>query len=88
MSSAISLRHVVKNYQRGKEEVAVLHGLDLAIAEGEFVAMIDVIVHGQSATLALQQVGKQADSIGPAIGIERAVIDRLDDLGEGLKGNV
>jgi hypothetical protein len=56
--------------------------------EDEFVAMIDVIVHSQSATLALQKVGNQADSILPAVGIEGAVIDRLDNLRESLKRNV
>jgi putative ABC transport system ATP-binding protein len=53
MSSAISLRHVVKNYQRGKEKVAVLHGLDLAIAEGEFVSLMGPSGSGKTTILNL-----------------------------------
>ncbi|MCP5412478.1 MAG: ABC transporter ATP-binding protein [Alphaproteobacteria bacterium] len=53
MSSAISLRHVVKNYQRGKEKVAVLHGLDLEIAEGEFVSLMGPSGSGKTTILNL-----------------------------------
>ncbi len=53
MSSAISLGHVVKNYQRGKEKVAVLHGLDLAIAEGEFVSLMGPSGSGKTTILNL-----------------------------------
>jgi len=49
--------------------------------------MIDVIMHGESQTLALQQLGHQPDSIGPAVGVERAVVDCFDNLGKGLKWN-
>jgi putative ABC transport system ATP-binding protein len=53
MPSAISLRHVVKNYQRGKEKVAVLHGLDLEIAEGEFVSLMGPSGSGKTTILNL-----------------------------------
>ena len=53
MSSAISLRHVVKNYQRGKEKVAVLHGLELEIAEGEFVSLMGPSGSGKTTILNL-----------------------------------
>jgi putative ABC transport system ATP-binding protein len=53
MPSAISLRHVVKNYQRGKEKVAVLHGLDLEIAEGEFISLMGPSGSGKTTILNL-----------------------------------
>jgi len=53
MSSTISLRHVVKNYQRGKEKVAVLHGLELEIAEGEFVSLMGPSGSGKTTILNL-----------------------------------
>jgi circadian clock protein KaiC len=40
MASAVSLKHVVKTYRRGREKVEVLHGMDLDIPEGEFLALM------------------------------------------------
>lgn len=53
MSSAISLRNVVKNYRRGKESVAVLHGLNLEIPEGEFVSLMGPSGSGKTTILNL-----------------------------------
>ena len=39
MSSLVSIRNVTKTYQRGPEKVEVLHGIDLDIEEGDFVAL-------------------------------------------------
>ena len=53
MSSAISLRNVVKNYRRGKESVEVLHGLNLEIPAGEFVSLMGPSGSGKTTILNL-----------------------------------
>lgn len=53
MSSAVSLRQVVKTYQRGREKVAVLHGLNLEIADGEFVSLMGPSGSGKTTILNL-----------------------------------
>ena len=51
--SAISLRNIVKNYRRGKESVAVLHGLNLDIPEGQFVSLMGPSGSGKTTILNL-----------------------------------
>jgi putative ABC transport system ATP-binding protein len=53
MSSAISLRQVVKHYYRGNEAVEVLHGLNLDIPEGEFVSLMGPSGSGKTTILNL-----------------------------------
>ncbi|MGO9361401.1 MAG: ABC transporter ATP-binding protein [Xanthobacteraceae bacterium] len=53
MTEAVSLVDVVKRYRRGRESVEVLHGLDLDIAEGEFVAIMGPSGSGKSTLLNL-----------------------------------
>src|ERR1700760_425421 len=53
MSSAVSLRNVVKNYKRGKESVEVLHGLNLEIPQGEFVSLMGPSGSGKTTILNL-----------------------------------
>ena len=36
----VSLKGIVKRYVRGKQRVQVLHGIDLEIMEGEFLALM------------------------------------------------
>jgi putative ABC transport system ATP-binding protein len=62
MSSAISLRNVVKNYRRGKEAVAVLHGLNLDIPAGEFVSLMGPSGSGKTTILNLVGGLDHADS--------------------------
>ena len=40
MSTLVSLNNVVKRYQRGKQSVEVLHGVNLSIDQGEFLALM------------------------------------------------
>ena len=40
MSTLVSLKDVVKRYQRGKQSVEVLHGVNLSIEQGEFLALM------------------------------------------------
>jgi putative ABC transport system ATP-binding protein len=62
MPPAISLRQVVKNYRRGKESVAVLHGLNLEIPQGEFVSLMGPSGSGKTTILNLVGGLDHADS--------------------------
>ncbi len=62
MSSAISLRQVVKHYRRGKESVEVLHGLSLEIPAGEFVSLMGPSGSGKTTILNLIGGLDHADS--------------------------
>src|ERR1700733_11704329 len=53
MSSAVSLRQVIKHYRRGKESVEVLHGLNLEIPQGEFVSLMGPSGSGKTTILNL-----------------------------------
>jgi len=62
MSSAVSLRQVIKHYRRGKESVEVLHGLNLEIPEGEFVSLMGPSGSGKTTILNLVGGLDHADS--------------------------
>ena len=62
MPSAVSLRNVVKHYRRGRESVEVLHGLNLDIAEGEFVSLMGPSGSGKTTILNLVGGLDHADS--------------------------
>jgi putative ABC transport system ATP-binding protein len=62
MPSAVSLRNVVKHYRRGRESVEVLHGLNLEIAEGEFVSLMGPSGSGKTTILNLAGGLDRADS--------------------------
>ena len=53
MASAVSLKHVVKSYRRGRDRVEVLHGFDLEIPEGEFLALMGPSGSGKTTILNL-----------------------------------
>jgi len=53
MTSIVSLRNVVKRYQRGTQVVEVLHSLDLEIPQGEFVALMGPSGSGKTTLLNL-----------------------------------
>jgi putative ABC transport system ATP-binding protein len=62
MSSAVSLRQVIKHYRRGKESVEVLHGLSLEIPVGEFVSLMGPSGSGKTTILNLVGGLDHADS--------------------------
>ena len=62
MASAISLRHTVKSYRRGREKIEVLHALNLEIPEGEFLALMGPSGSGKTTILNLIGGLDRADS--------------------------
>jgi putative ABC transport system ATP-binding protein len=53
MSTLVSLKNVVKRYQRGKQSVEVLHGVNLSIEQGEFLALMGPSGSGKTTLLNL-----------------------------------
>ena len=53
MTAIVSLRKVVKRYMRGKQTVEVLHGLNLDIESGDFVALMGPSGSGKTTLLNL-----------------------------------
>ena len=78
MTEAITLVDVVKRYRRGRESVEVLHDLNLAIAEGEFVAIMGPSGSGKSTLLNLIGGLDRPDS-----GIVMVAGQRIDQMSGG-----
>jgi putative ABC transport system ATP-binding protein len=53
MTTLVSVKNVVKRYIRGKQKVEVLHGLNLDIAAGEFLALMGPSGSGKTTLLNL-----------------------------------
>jgi putative ABC transport system ATP-binding protein len=70
MALAVSLRNVVKSYRRGREKVEVLHGLNLDIPEGEFLALMGPSGSGKTTILNLIGGLDRADSGEIVVGEE------------------
>jgi putative ABC transport system ATP-binding protein len=62
MTSAVSLRNVVKSYQRGRDRVEILHDFNLEIPEGEFLALMGPSGSGKTTILNLVGGLDRADS--------------------------
>ena len=77
MSTLVSVRDVTKAYVRGPERVQVLHGIDLTIARGEFIALMGPSGSGKSTLLNL--IGGLDTPSSGSIEIEG---QRIDTLGE------
>ena len=72
----VEIRGLTKAYVRGKQRVEVLHGIDLDIPEGDFVALMGP--SGSGKTTLLNLIGG-LDS--PSDGLLRVDGQRIDDLG-------
>ena len=77
MSTLVSLNNVVKRYQRGKQSVEVLHGVNLTIEQGEFLALMGP--SGSGKTTLLNLIGG-LDS--PTEGIIAVSGKRVDQMSE------
>ena len=53
MSVLIDIRGLTKVYERGKQRIEVLHGIDLQIPEGDFVALMGPSGSGKTTLLNL-----------------------------------
>lgn len=53
MDALVTLRNVTKSYTRGKQKVEVLHGVDLEIGKGEFLALMGPSGSGKTTMLNL-----------------------------------
>lgn len=73
--SMVSVRNVSKVYRRGKQEVEVLHGIDLVIPKGDFVALMGPSGSGKTTLLNLIGGLDQPTSGEVSVGGER--IDQL-----------
>ena len=75
MTTLVTLRNITKTYQRGPERVQVLHGIDLDIPRGDFVALMGP--SGSGKTTLLNLFGGLDTPSGGEIEIEGERIDRL-----------
>ncbi len=78
MSALISIRDVVKTYTRGKQQVEVLHGINLDIPKGDFVALMGP--SGSGKTTLLNLIGGLDQPSRGEISIDGK---RIDSLGAG-----
>jgi len=76
-SPLVSVRNLTKTYQRGPEQVQVLHGIDLDIAKGDFVALMGPSGSGKSTLLNL--IGGLDAPSGGEIEIQGQRIDKMGD---------
>jgi len=77
MTTLVSVKNVVKRYTRGKQKVEVLHGLNLEIEAGEFLALMGPSGSGKTTLLNLIGGLDRPDSGEVVVAGER--IDKLNN---------
>jgi putative ABC transport system ATP-binding protein len=84
----VEIRGVTKHYQRGGERIEVLHGIDLDIPRGDFVALMGP--SGSGKTTLLNLIGGLDSPTAGSIVVDGARIDRLSsgDLSRWRAANV
>jgi putative ABC transport system ATP-binding protein len=75
MSAAVSLQNVVKRYARGQQRIEVLHGLNLEVQPGEFLALMGPSGSGKTTVLNLMGGLDRAD--GGNVVVAGARLDKL-----------
>ena len=78
MANLVSIRNLTKTYQRGPEKVQVLHGIDLDIPHGDFVALMGP--SGSGKTTLLNLIGGLDSPTSGRIEVDG---QRIDQLGGG-----
>jgi putative ABC transport system ATP-binding protein len=78
MSTLIEIRDLSKVYERGKQKVEVLHGIDLDIARGDFLALMGP--SGSGKTTLLNLIGGLDTPTSGSITVDG---QRIDALGGG-----
>jgi len=76
MDKLVSLRGVTKNYRRGKQVIEVLHGIDMDIAAGDFVALMGP--SGSGKTTLLNLIGGLDSASSGSIEVAGTRIDQMD----------
>jgi putative ABC transport system ATP-binding protein len=82
MSTLVRIRNLTKTYQRGPEKIQVLHGIDLDIARGDFIALRGP--SGSGKTTLLNLIGGLDSPSGGEIEIDG---QRIDAMGSGQLSN-
>jgi putative ABC transport system ATP-binding protein len=75
MDTLVSIRNLSKTYQRGPEKVEVLHGIDLDIPRGDFVALMGP--SGSGKTTLLNLIGGLDSPTAGEITVDGQRIDRM-----------
>ena len=75
MDNLVSIRNLSKTYQRGPEKIEVLHGLDLGIPQGDFVALMGP--SGSGKTTLLNLIGGLDSPTSGEIDVGGQRIDRM-----------
>jgi putative ABC transport system ATP-binding protein len=70
----VSIRQLTKNYVRGKQSVEVLHGIDLDIPRGDFVALMGP--SGSGKTTLLNLIGGLDTPTGGSVSVDGKRIDQ------------
>jgi putative ABC transport system ATP-binding protein len=78
MAAVVSLKNVVKRYTRGRQQVEVLHGLNLEVESGEFLALMGPSGSGKTTVLNLIG-GLDRPDEGEVV----VAGERIDKLGSG-----
>jgi putative ABC transport system ATP-binding protein len=75
MSALVEIRSVTKTYQRGSERIEALHGIDLDISQGDFVALMGP--SGSGKTTLLNLIGGLDTPTSGSIEVDGQRIDQL-----------
>jgi putative ABC transport system ATP-binding protein len=75
MAALVQIRKLVKHYTRGKQTVEVLHGIDLDIPRGDFVALMGP--SGSGKTTLLNLIGGLDTPTAGSVSVEGSRIDQL-----------